>query len=274
MKNWNYIEGAKVGNADLSAISKHWSKETIDHILQNAHVFKKEVVEEAKRLKEAEKNKTGNDTPAEYFSKKPKVIGNEKTGAEGFFKQLSDDVKEREKKDDKDIEKIGNRETYVNQSEQTKAVVYEDGTIMLWDKNGNNYKTIKAGSLEEARKKLNSDYKKVGNSTYADKLPTAMDYRKALDEIIEKKRLNPDEARRKYGQFTYAQWEKELGHKIGNSASDDKFAYVMREFDEGKLKTPDGKTVTDPAQAKAIAYSESKKTENGLARARNAIKKS
>ena len=45
----------------------------------------------------------------------------------------------------------------------------------------------------------------------------------------------------------------------------------MREFDEGKLKTPDGKVVTDPAQAKAIAYSESKKTENGLARARNAM---
>ena len=61
---------------------------------------------------------------------------------------------------------------------------------------------------------------------------------------------------------------------IKNSASDDKFAYVMREFDEGKLKTPDGKVVTDPAQAKAIAYSESKKTENGLTRARNAIKKS
>lgn len=61
--------------------------------------------------------------------------------------------------------------------------------------------------------------------------------------------------------------------KTGNEASDDKFAFVMREFEEGKLKTPDGKVVTDPAQAKAIAYSESKKTENGLARARNAIKK-
>lgn len=60
---------------------------------------------------------------------------------------------------------------------------------------------------------------------------------------------------------------------IKNSSSDDKFAYVMREFDEGKLKTPDGKVVTDPAQAKAIAYSESKKAENGLTRARNAIKK-
>ena len=67
--------------------------------------------------------------------------------------------------------------------------------------------------------------------------------------------------------------EKRFSKLVGNSASDDKFAYVMREFDEGKLKTPDGKVVTDPAQAKAIAYSESKKTENGLARARNAIKK-
>lgn len=61
--------------------------------------------------------------------------------------------------------------------------------------------------------------------------------------------------------------------KTGNAAPDDKFAYVMREFDQGKLKTPDGKVVTDPAQAKAIAYSESKKTENGLARARKAMNK-
>ena len=67
-------------------------------------------------------------------------------------------------------------------------------------------------------------------------------------------------------------YEQEL-KQIGNSASDDKFAYVMREFDEGKLKTPDGKVVTDPAQAKAIAYSESKKAENGLTRARNAMNK-
>lgn len=69
-------------------------------------------------------------------------------------------------------------------------------------------------------------------------------------------------------------WGNSKTADIGNSASDDKFAYVMREFDEGKLKTPDGKVVTDPAQAKAIAYSESKKTENGCARARNAMNNS
>lgn len=82
--------------------------------------------------------------------------------------------------------------------------------------------------------------------------------------------------------YTTKLWDKERAEKqlaqkgakkVGNSASDDKFAYVMREFDEGKLKTPDGKVVTDPEQAKAIAYSESKKTENGLARARNAMAK-
>lgn len=67
--------------------------------------------------------------------------------------------------------------------------------------------------------------------------------------------------------------EKRFSKVVGNSASDDKFAYVMREFADGKLKTPDGKVVTDPEQAKAIAYSESKKVENGLARARKAIKK-
>lgn len=51
----------------------------------------------------------------------------------------------------------------------------------------------------------------------------------------------------------------EFGESENASPKDEKFAYVMREFKEGKLKTPDGKVVTDPAQAKAIAYSESEK---------------
>lgn len=75
------------------------------------------------------------------------------------------------------------------------------------------YRTKAAAEIE--LKKILDRRNRTGNS-YSDKLPTAMDYRKALDEIIEKKNLNPDEARRKYGQFTYAQWEKELGHKIEN----------------------------------------------------------
>ena len=41
-------------------------------------------------------------------------------------------------------------------------------------------------------------------------------------------------------------------------AQDDKFATVMKEFYAGKLKSSSGEKVTDPQQAKAIAYSESK----------------
>lgn len=51
-----------------------------------------------------------------------------------------------------------------------------------------------------------------------------------------------------------------------------KFGKVMGEFEEGALKTPQGKTVTDPAQAKAIAYSEADKVDN-LKRARNSMNK-
>lgn len=90
-------------------------------------------------------------------------------------------------------------------------------------------------------------------------------YKKAYEEAMKKLAREDEEFKKRF--------EKEYGVKAKNEASDDKFAYVMREFDEGKLKTPDGKVVTDPAQAKAIAYSESKKTENGLARARNAMVK-
>lgn len=398
MKNWKYIEGAKLGNAlkytNLEE-AKKMCRQINDSLAPDAalrhyrNVYEKDgayyVMETGEATAKGMK-RVGNDTPAEYFSKKPKVIGNEKTGAEGFFKQLSDDVKEREKKDDEEIKLVGN-ETYqhklypdkyviiegnnykivtdgkveksgkitdavlygINQTykrvgnskwelpDGSTATVEDDGTIKikkprdssiyitkLWDKERAEKQLAQKGAKKVGNalnwdenlvgkfvwvKDKGQEWKvyvmqdkgdkvyirnddgsqgwvsktritgkvgnsKTGNSAYDDKIPTVEHYKKALDEVISKKGIDPNEARRKYGQYTYKQWEELLGHKIGNSASDDKFAYVMREFDEGKLKTPDGKTVTDPAQAKAIAYSESKKTENGLARARNAIKKS
>ena len=112
---------------------------------------------------------------------------------------------------------------------------------------------------------------KVGNATSEYEIlkqdPSKMHplYKKAYEEAMKKLAREDEEFKKRF--------EREYGVKAKNESSDDKFAYVMREFEEGKLKTPDGKVVTDPAQAKAIAYSESKKTENGLARARNAIKK-
>lgn len=172
--------------------------------------------------------KTGNDTPWEYAHRKPKVINDDKTGAEEFFKQLSDDVKEREEKDDADIEKVGNalgKDIYQHKLDPNQYMVVD------WDKD--TVTIIVNGAVRDVIK--NTD--KVAY---------------AVSHVY--KKVNSM-------------------NKVGNaSETDDKFAYVMSEFDEGKLKTPDGKVVTDPAQAKAIAYSESKKTENGLARARKAIK--
>lgn len=113
---------------------------------------------------------------------------------------------------------------------------------------------------------------KVGNATYD---MTERDYENEYKSLVQK-RNNLQKGSKEYEevQKRLDEIRKKLGRSpFGNSASDDKFAYVMREFKEGKLKTPDGKVVTDPAQAKAIAYSESKKTENGLARARNAMNK-
>lgn len=43
----------------------------------------------------------------------------------------------------------------------------------------------------------------------------------------------------------------------------EKFGKVMREFSKGKLNSSSGKKVVSPAQAKAIAYSESKKYKDG-----------
>lgn len=336
---------------------------------------------------------TGNDTPAEYFSKKPKVIGNEKTGAEGFFKQLSDDVKEREKKDDAEVAKVENAKEwdvkdsdvieYINGDPNAtklqricveKLGTYDTSKVqaLLVDEKSNKWAVVKRGTsakmkvgnadeekakkefiavakqkgmsdsdikkmieqIEKAGQNFRNQLNKVGNETYQHKLYPdkyviieGKNYKIVTDGKVEKsgeltdavlyginqtyKKVGNATPNYRYKDFLitnpegheyivflkdgrtvgyrgttskaqaedWCDWHdpktgKSIGNKVGNEASDDKFAYVMREFDEGKLKTPDGKVVTDPAQAKAIAYSESKKTENGLARARNAIKKS
>ena len=65
------------------------------------------------------------------------------------------------------------------------------------------------------------------------------------------------------------QWHKKSGNE---TAEEKKFGHVMREFFSGELKSSSGETVTNPEQAKAIAYSEAEKVDN-LKRARNSIKK-
>lgn len=220
MKNWNYIEGAKVGNIkDDKKAQQLWDE--MQHAKKLAEDWAREIHRTGKEeykgsQKDAEEAYRKAKREYEKYAMNAKT-GNEKTDVEGFFKQLSDDVKEREEKDDEDIEKVGN-----------VASEYE--------------------ILKQDPSKMHPLYKK------------------AYEEAMKKLAREDEDFKKRF--------EKEYGVKAKNEASDDKFAYVMREFDEGKLKTPDGKVVTDPAQAKAIAYSESKKTENGLERARNAIKKS
>ena len=426
MKNWNYIEGAKTGNGILDIFKSekpikmksskgaivtihpdgsaaHQEKEGSQMAIHHYNSFK-EAVEYYKNQGYV---KVGNETLHEYATSKPRVINEEKTGAEEFFKKLSDDVKDREKKDDADIEKVGNSSisggTFKSDDGSQKAVIDvnpQSGTArVVWFENdrqngSSDYRSIDLATAAVKRKGL----KKVGNKTtqvaqvgtvkifYDDKdnvyytnvggsifnNPSFKTKEEAVKYTVQKNKsgnktgnakdkndkeikvgdivdvrgkkgkitkiigdvievfydnsgtYNPDRTDRYYadeakkvgnaqskinGKWVEIKSPKEelieyakksndpeyLKHvqglkdrkaidarlnwhhrfdnaKSGNSASDDKFAYVMREFDEGKLKTPDGKVVTDPAQAKAIAYSESKKTENGLARARNAMK--
>lgn len=407
MKNWKYIEGAKTGNTAHSdkvevikrLLHANWSVQEIYELL------KKEGYEVDKNF--IERMKTGNDTPWEYAHRKPKVINDDKTGAEEFFKQLSDDVKEREKKDDADIEKVGNTnlETSVEKGKLGlwNWYVHKDGTIV-----SGGTSSTEANAKEMARKALEKEKAgnkvgnfKTGNATpnyrYKDFLITnpegheyivflkdgrTVGYRGTTSKAqaedwcdwhdpktgksIGNKKLKFTDKKDGLKEFVYDEendkgyiyydgklvdtiphagqgwlnlikqkafssgvmnktgnakdkngkdlrvgdivlvwtsageragkvkavsgdritvairnegdWstpgklaDKVSNSKTGNESPDDKFAYVMREFDEGKLKTPDGKVVTDPAQAKAIAYSESKKTENGLARARKAM---
>ncbi len=123
--------------------------------------------------------------------------------------------------------------------------------------------------IEEVNNRLDW-HRKFGNATFD---MTDKDYEEEYKRLVQKRnntKKDTDEYNKIQERLEFIR--KKIGRSpFGNVSSDDKFAYVMREFDEGKLKTPDGKVVTSPEQAKAIAYSESKKAENGLARARNAM---
>lgn len=265
----NIVRNSKAGNiaADITTDGNTWFVTTSDG-------KKKEFTSERETEAYVKKIKTGNDTPVEYAHRKPKVINDDKTGAEEFFKKLSDDVKEREKKDDADIEKVGNAnlETSVEKGKLGlwNWYVHKDGTIV-----SGGTSSTEANAKEMARKALEKE--KAGNKVGNRVIEKESEMSQELKNLLKKA---PEWIKEKI-QYAFSHGftidEKDfinaIKKEVGNEAPDDKFAYVMREFDEGKLKTPDGKVVTDPAQAKAIAYSESKKTENGLARARNAMNK-
>lgn len=308
MKNWKYIEGAKTGNGILDILKSekpikmksskgeivtihpdgsaaHQDKEGSQMAVHHYNSFK-EAVEYYKNQGYV---KVGNDTPWEYAHRKPRVINEDKTGAEEFFKKLSDDVKEREEKDDADIEKVGNKEYSTDDFKRIK-----EEALRIAQTTKDEEKKKRALKIADYMKyahnqpdwgkivdRYDQELKQIGNSAYDDgakkgkedkrkgKLITAAGFEYHAPGYSSLSFKEKEEYKK--GYYSTNDLKKEDIYKWGNSSSDDKFAYVMREFDEGKLKTPDGKVVTDPAQAKAIAYSESKKTENGLARARKAM---
>ena len=128
--------------------------------------------------------------------------------------------------------------------------------------------------------------KKAGNTQYGSKEDIISHLDTDLYEIhqrLKQKDESPwrylSELQKKgYDMGTLSRHNKDIGKiieklKTGNETkAEEKFGKVMGEYEEGALKTPQGKTVTDPAQAKAIAYSEADKVDN-LKRARNAMNK-
>ena len=297
MKNWKYIEGAKTGNAGIT--DKEFNSENdlrrwcIEHNYTYTPVgggYYRLEDDSGKNRRDLEAHvkagnkKVGNETLHEYATSKPRVINEDKTGAEEFFKQLSDDVKEREDKDDEEIEKVGNR-VIEKESEMSQELKNLLKKAPEWIKEKIQYAFSHGFTIDE-KDFINAIKKEVGNSKVGNaKDKNGKDLRvgdivlvwtSAGERAGKVKEVSGDRitvAIRNEGDWSTPGKlaDKVSNSKTGNEAPDDKFAYVMREFDEGKLKTPDGKVVTDPAQAKAIAYSESKKTENGLARARNAM---
>lgn len=306
MRNWKYINGAEIGNSIPDSQINGPSGAEIREIA--GRVYKTDMrkddlaravsFELAKKYKSFQTNshimdmvsevlskfKIGNETMHEWATSKPKNVGNyskgQSLGESGGRKYVYGG------------EINGTHIVYV-QPGGTSYTFSSEQEIKDWLRSSHigNAKVINsdreffkelADDAKKEEKKYDADIEKVGNKEYS-----TDDFKRIKEEALRIARTTKDEEKKKralkiadYMKYAHNQpdWGKIVDRydqelkQIGNSAQDDKFAYVMREFDEGKLKTPDGKVVTDPAQAKAIAYSESKKAENGLARARNAMK--
>lgn len=66
------------------------------------------------------------------------------------------------------------------------------------------------------------------------------------------------------GYHTKEEAEKRLGQIEYFKHEDDVKERVMREWEEGKLKTPEGEVVTSQKQAEAIALNEARKHEQEI----------
>lgn len=271
MKDWKFLQvgNTKTGNYEYS------TQRPDSKIYQTIHEFIKTSGGDADKAFVAIKRKYPNLTD-EFIEKSiDEVIRTNKAGNESIDKQewsLYQGLK-------KDAEKEIGNETYQHK-------LYPDKYVII---NGKNYKIITDGKVEKSGELtdavlygINQTYKRVssmnsktGNQSAQDKFLDDINgikakYKQEGKEInlsrlmYELKRIGWAES-----DFTKLKWPSNIGNE---TKGERKFGKVMGEFEEGALKTPQGKTVTDPAQAKAIAYSEADKVDN-LKRARNAMNK-
>ena len=261
MKDWKFLQvgNTKTGNYESS------TQRPDSKIYQTIHEFIKTSGGDADKAFVAIKRKYPNLTD-EFIEKSiDEVIRTNKAGNESIDKQewsLYQGLK-------KDAEKeIGNV--------LPPSGLYAKLLDEICEKEGidSNKAREKYGqySIEQWEKLLG---RKIGNSD------TVSEYNAEIQRLTKKAEQLLRMGQGKSAMEIEKQIEKlgkemrELGNKkTGNeeTKAERKFGKVMGEFEEGALKTPQGKTVTDPAQAKAIAYSEADKVDN-LKRARNAMNK-
>lgn len=73
--------------------------------------------------------------------------------------------------------------------------------------------------LQELWNLVQDALEELPDRSLMDCLPTVRDYRALLDEVCEKEGIRINEARNKYGRYTYAEWDKLLNsrhEKISN----------------------------------------------------------
>jgi len=281
MKDWKYINGAEVGNDSsfVESAKRHLgenkTKSDAEYWQYIIDKLKKDDPEERAFVEIAKRELA---KTKENLSKVGNVNTGNQDGVARMFEGLVKDENKEVEKDSgsiEDLEKVGN----LSKNELLETLEAEKKLLKVLEERGGEkgYGTIPSlyraskRHIQDLEKKLKNIGNKVGNSTYD---ITERDYENEYKTLV-RERNNVQEGSPEYKkiQKRLEEIRKKLGRSpFGNSASDDKFAYVMREFEEGKLKSSSGDIVTNPEQAKAIAYSESKKAENGLSRARMAMK--
>lgn len=259
MKNWKYIQ---VGNEELflRPVQGEIEKEVFSVYTQTG--------KDKEKTKKALKSKHPNLDEQWLDKLLSKLVGNE-----SIYKQeasLFGGLGEKAEKE------IGNADTVSEYNAEIQRLTKKAEQLRRMGQGKS------AMEIEKQIEKLGKELRELGNSKTGNETPEEMEvkykgytityfpYQKKymvrhpseVSGLIQKHFTSVDEAKKAIDKKT-----------VGNETKGErKFGKVMGEFEEGALKTPQGKTVTDPAQAKAIAYSEADKVDN-LKRARNAMNK-